>query len=314
MSVDRHIFRECITLYRPPLLVGASAVTLLVLLVAAVGRSDSWPYTTAPVPFTLKIQETDYERNFAGDLAKVETQAQRSDGATVVVVTTYRTPVPSTFRAIRLPDGTRLRLVDAISAKSTCRPKHREVAPVRDTLSIARRPPDCLGPLDKLLGRTTLFGQLVDVVKTWDRGSGGEEWLAPALGCKEFQWQNATMQSDGSRRIDLGSKATQFHAGRTRCTTLRLGCPLYRDQALRVAAARVEGGGCTLESRTCEGERTRGRALRRGLPDAWTFTTMKWVKPTSDQVIESRHRSSSRFGDISVDFRGVLTVVRTSDR
>lgn len=213
MSVDRHIFRECITLYRPPLLVGASAVTLLVLLVAAVGRSDSWPYTTAPVPFTLKIRETDYERNFAGDLAKVETQAQRSDGATVAVVTIYRTPVPSTFRAIRLPDGTRLRLVDAISAKSTCRPKHREVAPVRDTLSIAPRPPDCLGPLDKLLGRTTLFGQLVDVVKTWDRGSGGEEWLAPALGCKEFQWQNATMQSDGSLRIDSEAKPLSFTLG-----------------------------------------------------------------------------------------------------
>jgi len=209
VSVDRHIFRECITLYRPPLLVGASCD--LARTAGSGGRAKR--FVTAPVPFTLKIQETDYERNFAGDLAKVETQAQRSDGATVVVVTTYRTPVPSTFRAIRLPDGTRLRLVDAISAKSTCRPKHREVAPVRDTLSIARRPPDCLGPLDKLLGRTTLFGQLVDVVKTWDRGSGGEEWLAPALGCKEFQWQNATMQSDGSRRIDLEAKLLSFTLG-----------------------------------------------------------------------------------------------------
>jgi hypothetical protein len=211
--LDRQSLWGCITLHRLSLLVRAGAVTWLVLLVAAPARSDSWPYTTAPVPFMLKIRETDYERNPAGDLAKVETQAQRSDGATVVAVTMYRTPVPRTFRAIGLPDGTRLRLVDAISAKSACWPKHREVAPVRDTLSIARRPPDCLGPLDKLLGRTTLFGQAVDVVKTWDRGSGGKEWLAPALGCKELQWQNATLQSDGSRRINLEGKLVSFTLG-----------------------------------------------------------------------------------------------------
>jgi hypothetical protein len=67
--------------------------------------------------------------------------------------------------------------------------------------------------LDKLLGQTVLFGQQVDVVKTWDRSSGGEEWLAPALGCKELQWQKATLQPDGSRRIELEGKLVSFTLG-----------------------------------------------------------------------------------------------------
>jgi hypothetical protein len=58
-----------------------------------------------------------------------------------------------------------------------------------------------------------LFGQQVDVVKTWDRGSGGQEWLAPALGCKELQWQNATLQPDGSRRIESEGKLVSFTLG-----------------------------------------------------------------------------------------------------
>ena len=86
-----------------------------------------------------------------------------------------------------------------------------------------RRPPDCLSPGDKLLGRTTLFGQLVDVVKTWDRGSGGKEWLAPALGCKEFQWQNATIQSDGSPRIDLDGKLVSLTLGEPNARLFDLG-------------------------------------------------------------------------------------------
>jgi hypothetical protein len=67
--------------------------------------------------------------------------------------------------------------------------------------------------LDKLLGQTVLFGQQVDVVKTWDLGSGGEEWLAPGLGCKELQWQQATLQPDGSRRIELEGKLVSFTSG-----------------------------------------------------------------------------------------------------
>jgi hypothetical protein len=58
-----------------------------------------------------------------------------------------------------------------------------------------------------------LFSQPVDLVKTWDRGSGGEEWLAPALGCKELQWQNATLQPDGSRRIEKEGKLVSFTLG-----------------------------------------------------------------------------------------------------
>jgi hypothetical protein len=77
----------------------------------------------------------------------------------------------------------------------------------------APKPPDCLGPLDKLLSRTVLFGQQVDAVKTWDRGSGGEEWLAPALGCKELQWENATLWPDGSRSIKQEGKLVSFTLG-----------------------------------------------------------------------------------------------------
>jgi hypothetical protein len=55
-----------------------------------------------------------------------------------------------------------------------------------------------------------LFGQKVAIVKTWDRGSGGEAWLAPALGCKELQWQQASLQPDGSRRIELEGKLVSF--------------------------------------------------------------------------------------------------------
>jgi hypothetical protein len=67
--------------------------------------------------------------------------------------------------------------------------------------------------LDKLLGQTVLFGQQADVVKTWNRGSGGQEWLAPALGCKELQWEQASLQPDGSRRIEEEGKLVSFTLG-----------------------------------------------------------------------------------------------------
>ena len=263
--LDRQIVRGCI---RPSLFVGASAVTSLVLLGAALGRGDSWPYTRAPVPFTLKIQETDYEQDPAGNLAAVQTQAQRSDSATVTVVTRYRTPVPRTLREIRLPDGTSVRLVDAISAKSTCRPKHREVAPVRETLYSAPRPPNCLGALDKLLGRTALFGQPVNVVGTWDLGSGGERWVAPALGCKELQWQNATLQSDGSRRIDFEGKLVSFTLGEPDVRLFDLGASYAEMKPSELLRRQLEAAGVHWNPEACEGRCARRREVRRGLPSA----------------------------------------------
>jgi hypothetical protein len=205
----------CVTSHPLALIIGAGAVAWFALLVAAPARGDWywWPYQKAPAAFSLKINVTNYEQNAGGDLMQAETRAQRSDAATVIVDTMYLPRVPRTIRVIRLPDGTWIRLVDAASAKSTCRPKHLEVAPARETLFSAPKPPNCLGPLDKLLGQTVLFGQPVDVVKTWDRGSAGERWLAPALGCLELQWQNADLQPDGSRRIRLDGKLVSFTLG-----------------------------------------------------------------------------------------------------
>lgn len=196
-----------------PFIIVAGAATCFALLVAAPGGSDQWPYIKAPVAFTLTIRVTDYQRNSAGDLAQLTTQAQRSDGSTVSLDTWYLSPSPRTFRVIGLPDGTHVTLVDAAQAKSTCRPKHREVGTAPEMLSALRKPPNCLGPSDKLLGRAVFFSQQVDVVKTWDRGSRGQEWLAPALGCKEFQWQNATSRPDGSRRILGEGKLVRFTLG-----------------------------------------------------------------------------------------------------
>jgi len=191
------------------LFMGACAVAWLGLLLAVPARSDWWPYHKAPAAFSLQIKVADGE----GHLMQVETQAQRSDGTTVTVETMYLPRVPRTIRMIRLPNGTWIRLVDTVSAKSTCHPKRREAAPARETLFSAPRPPNCLGPLDKLLGQTVLFGQQVDVVKTWDLGSAGERWLAPALGCKELQWQRASLQPDGSRRIEEEGKLVSFILG-----------------------------------------------------------------------------------------------------
>ena len=190
------------------------AVICLSLLVAARARSDQRPYRIAPEAFTLKIEMTGYGHNAGGMPRRVETQAQRSDGATVTVETMYRPHMPPrTLRRLKLPDGTEVKLVDALSTKSTCRPKRREVAPARETSSIGRRPPDCLGHADKPLDHTALFGQKVDIVKTWDRGSAGQEWLAPDFGCKELQWQTASLRPDGSRRIEMEGKLVSFNLG-----------------------------------------------------------------------------------------------------
>jgi len=196
-------------------IIGAAAVACLGLLVASPARSDSywWPHPKALAAFSLKIKVTEYERRAGGEVMKVETQAQRSDGATVVVDALYFPGAPRTIRMIRLPDGTRINLVDALSSKTTCRPKRREAAPVRETLLGPPKPPDCLGPLDKLLGRTTLFGQPVNIVKTWDRGSAGQRWVAPALGCLELQWQSASFQPDGPRKVRLEGKLVSFTLG-----------------------------------------------------------------------------------------------------
>ena len=212
--LDGRIFWLRITPQSLALTVGAGAVICFALLVAARARSDQWPYRTTPQAFTLKIEMAAYGPSASGMPRHVETQAQRSDGATVVVGTTYNPRMPSyTFRAIRLPDGTKIELVDAVSAKSTCHPMHRQGDSQLKVSSFSRQPPDCRGAADKLLGRTVLLGQAADLVKTWDRGSAGEEWLAPGLGCKELQWQTATLRPDGSRRIEAAGKLVSFALG-----------------------------------------------------------------------------------------------------
>ena len=213
--LNRQNYWACITPHPLVLIIGVGAVAWFALLVAAPARGDWywWPFQKAPAAFSLKIKVTDYERNAGGELMEVETRAQRSEGATVIVDTMYFSRIPRTIRAIRLPDGTRISLVDAVSAKSTCRPKHPEQAPVRQTLFSGPKPPNCLGPSDKLLGQTVLFGEKVAIVKTWNHGSGGEAWLAPLLGCKELQWQNAILQPDGSRKIKEEGKLVSFSLG-----------------------------------------------------------------------------------------------------
>lgn len=212
---------------------GATVLTCLgLLLVVAPTHGDWWPYSTASAPFTLKLKAYYYGRAGAGVLWKVETQAQRADGATVIVDTLYYPHMPPhSFRQVRLADGTLVRFVDAASAKFTCRPQRREGAPARATLPGAPTPPSCLGdPGDKLLGRTVLFGQQVDIVKTWDLGSGGEVWLAPALGCKRLQSQKASLQPNGSRRVEMEE----------RLVSLRLGEPDARLFDLRPSYAEVK--------------------------------------------------------------------------
>lgn len=120
-----------VTRSRLAFILGAGAATWLALLAASPARSDSywWPYQKALAAFSLKIKVTDYERRAGGELMDVETQAQRSDGATVIVDAMYFPRPPHTIRMIRLPDGTWIRLADALSSKTTCRPKRRELAP-----------------------------------------------------------------------------------------------------------------------------------------------------------------------------------------
>jgi hypothetical protein len=231
--LDRQNSLACIIPQPLALIIGAGAVTCFgLLLMVAPARSDWWPYSTASASFSLKIKVFGYERSPAGDLWEVETQAQRADGATVIVDTLYRPHMPpDAFRQVRLPDGTIVRLVDAVSAKFTCRPKHLEVAPARRTLFSKPAPPDCLGASDTLLGQTVLFGQPVDVVETWDLGSAGQRWVAPALGCKELQWQNATLRPDGSRRIELEGKLVSFTLGEPDPRLFDLG-PSYAEVKL----------------------------------------------------------------------------------
>jgi hypothetical protein len=76
-----------------------------------------------------------------------------------------------------------------------------------------------------------LFGQSVDVVKTWDLGSAGQRWVAPALGCKELQWQRASLQPDGSRRIEMEAKLVSFRPGEPDARLFDLG-PSYAEVKL----------------------------------------------------------------------------------
>jgi len=214
--LDHHNWLVSITHSRLAFIIGAGAVAWFALLAASRARSDSywWPYQKALAAFSLKIEVTDYKRKAGGEVREVDTQAKRSDGTTVVIATLYLPQgPPHTLRVIRLPDGGWIKLVDALSAKSTCRPKLLAKASARKTLSSAPKPDDCVRPLDKLLGQTELFGQRAEIVKTWDLGSGGEKWVVPGLGCMVLQWQRAELRPNGSRTIQEEGKPVSLILG-----------------------------------------------------------------------------------------------------
>ena len=92
------------------------------------------------------------------------------------------------------------------------------------------------GRFGQATGRTALFGQPVNAVGPGTLGSGGERWVAPALECKELQWQNATLQSDGSRKIDFEGKLVSFTLGEPDVRHFELGvsyAEITRSELLR---------------------------------------------------------------------------------
>jgi len=214
VHVDPRNSWRSVSLHRQALIIATGGVICLALLLAAQARSDQWPYRSAPTPFCLNIKVIAYDHGPVGKLRLVQTEARRSDGLTVTIDTTYPRHRPSlTFRVMKMPDGTRISLADSISSKSTCRPKRQDVPPSVDTSPVGGKPPCRLRHGDMLLGQTVLFGQQVELVKTWYGSREVQEWLAPALGCKLLQWRTATLQPDGSRRIENEGKLVSFALG-----------------------------------------------------------------------------------------------------
>jgi hypothetical protein len=101
-----------------------------------------------------------------------------------------------------------------------------------------------------------LFGQKVAIVKTWDRGSAGRKWLAPGLGCKELQWQQASLQLDGSRRIELEGKLVSFTLSEPDARLFDLGASYAEVKPSELLRREVKAGGDLWSSQLAEeGER-----------------------------------------------------------
>lgn len=186
------------------LLKGVSIALLGVALAVAVlilaKSRNGWlrPPRSAAVPFTLETEAFAYRRNPQGDLVMRTITARRSDMTTVTITTNRPGKLAeSTLHVIHYPDGRRVDLIDAISAKTSWpAPAAKNLGWDKEQL---RHPPDncAFTKWGILLRREKLLGQKVDVVST---SFISTSWRAEELGCQELQLRNG-YKHEGSFKL-----------------------------------------------------------------------------------------------------------------
>ena len=195
MRPAKHVFKRVLWNARAESVIGAALLVAILLLVKGLLRVAG--AQSAVTPFVLRTETYSFEKDSKGRLVATAVEARRSNG-TRTRVGTYFFPGGDqrAFRSIVYPDGGRVQLVDAISAKTTWPPlQPKEIAAERaDHLQFSNN--NCVYSWEALLSYDVLFGQRVAVVKTVPTNVFGTTyWRSPDLDCEALQSRVETVKA-----------------------------------------------------------------------------------------------------------------------
>jgi len=148
-------------------------------------------------PFVLRTETYSFERGPGGQLMASTIEARRSDGARTTFVTHF---FPGSreraFRSIVYPNGRRVQLADAISAKTTWPPLPIKEIAAKQARDLQFSNNNCVESWEALLSYEILFGRRVAVVKTAPANVFGTTyWRSPELDCETIQYRVETVKA-----------------------------------------------------------------------------------------------------------------------
>jgi hypothetical protein len=152
------------------------------------------------IPFTLKLESYTFEKTPQGELFHRTTVARRSDGATVLVGTSFGLlglARGTTARKVILPDGQAFSVVDGVAA-FTKWPQRSEARLAAFKEQSFNPPANCVIGNENFVGYGTVLAHKVMVTSHMFGRDKETHWRAPEFLCERLQSRVETQQPDGS--------------------------------------------------------------------------------------------------------------------
>lgn len=195
---------------------GTLRFVAIVGVVLVVSLGTSWLVTrggSGVRAFTLHTEVYGYHEGQPPRLRRLRKMAMRSDGTRATVGSLFTVGQTEEYeRTVAFLDGSTVSFRPGIAAKTSfgARPRMAQAWRAR----LFNPPPNCLYPGSEFVGRDTIAGEPVVIVKlVSELGWSLTSWKAPGLGCEPLQYRSYDKQPDGTYKLTSELRTTSLVFG-----------------------------------------------------------------------------------------------------